>query len=57
MGETNMTGISRQLGGDFSGNMFQLLKESVPRLSKVAILWNPDNQGSAISFQEGEVRL
>jgi putative ABC transport system substrate-binding protein len=31
-----------------------LLKESVPRLSKVAILWNPDNVASAISFREGE---
>jgi len=51
----NMTGNSNQLGGEASGKMFQLLKESVPRLSKVAILWNPDNQGSAISFREGEV--
>jgi putative ABC transport system substrate-binding protein len=51
----NVTGISNQLGGDFSGKTFQLLKESVPRLSKVAILWNPDNQGSATSFREGDV--
>jgi putative tryptophan/tyrosine transport system substrate-binding protein len=51
----NVTGMSNQLGGEASGKMFQLLKESLPRLSKVAILWNPDNQGSAISFREGEV--
>ena len=41
----NVTGTSSQLGGDFSSKMFQFLKESVPRLSKVAILWNPDNLG------------
>src|SRR5262249_40877645 len=51
----NVTGVSNQLGGDFSGKMFQVLKESVPRLSKVAIIWNPENQGSAIGFREGEV--
>jgi hypothetical protein len=32
-----------------------VLKETVPKLSKVAILWNPDNVASAISFREGEV--
>ena len=51
----NVTGISNQLGGEFSSKVFQLLKESVPRLSKVAVVWNPDNQGSAVSFREGEV--
>jgi len=51
----NVTGISSQLGGEVSGKMLQLLKESVPRLSKVAILWNPDNLASAVSFREGEV--
>jgi hypothetical protein len=34
--------------------MFQLLEEALPRLAKVAIVWNPDNLGSAISFKEGE---
>jgi putative ABC transport system substrate-binding protein len=33
-----------------------VLKETVPKLSKVAILWNPDNVASAISFREGEVQ-
>jgi hypothetical protein len=35
--------------------MFQLLKEALPRLAKVAIVWNPDNLGSVISFKEGEL--
>ncbi len=51
----NVTGMSNQLGGEFSSKMFQLLKESVPRLSKVAVVWNPGNEGSAVSFREGEV--
>jgi ABC-type uncharacterized transport system substrate-binding protein len=51
----NVTGTSTQFGGELSGKMFQLLKETVPKLSKVAILWNPDNQGSAGTFREGEV--
>jgi len=51
----NVTGMSNQLGGEFSSKMFQLLKESVPRLSKVAVIWNPENEGSAVSFREGEV--
>jgi ABC-type uncharacterized transport system substrate-binding protein len=51
----NVTGTSNQLGGEFSGKMFQLIKEVVPKLSKLAVVWNPDNLGSAISFREGEV--
>ena len=51
----NVTGMSSQLGGELSGKMLQLLKEALPQLSKVAIIWNPDNLGSAISFKEGEV--
>jgi putative tryptophan/tyrosine transport system substrate-binding protein len=47
----NVTGMSNQLGGDLSGKMFELLKEALPQLSKVAIIWNPDNLGSAISFR------
>ena len=31
-----------------------MLKETLPQLSKIAVVWNPDNLGSAISFKEGE---
>jgi putative ABC transport system substrate-binding protein len=51
----NVTGTSNQLGGEFSGKMLQLIKETVPKLSKLAVVWNPDNPGSAISFRESEV--
>jgi putative ABC transport system substrate-binding protein len=43
----NVTGMSNQFGEELSGKMFQLLKETVPKLSKVAIPWNPGNLGSA----------
>ena len=49
----NVTGMSNQLG-EASGKMLQLLKETLPQLSKIAVMWNPDNLGSAISFNEGE---
>lgn len=49
----NVTGMSNQRGGDFTSKMFELLKEALPQLSKVAILWNPDNPASARIFNEG----
>ena len=51
----NLTGISNQIGGETSGKTLQVLKETVPKLSKLGIIWNPDNQASALSFREGEV--
>jgi ABC-type uncharacterized transport system substrate-binding protein len=40
----NLTGISNQVGGEAAGKVFQVLKETVPKLSKLGIIWNPDNQ-------------
>ena len=50
----NVTGVSNQ-GGEFSGKVLQLLKETLPQLSKIAIVWNPDNPASAISFKEADL--
>ena len=47
----NITGISNQIGEVQSKGM-QLLKELVPRMTRLAILWNPDNQGSAMGWEE-----
>jgi len=33
----------------------ELLKETVPRLSRVGVLWNPAGQGSRAVFKETEV--
>ena len=38
----NVTGLSMMFG-DISAKRLQMLKEAVPRLTRVAVLWNPDN--------------
>jgi putative ABC transport system substrate-binding protein len=38
----NLTGLSL-LSGDYSKKWLELLKEAVPKLERVAVLWNPDN--------------
>src|SRR5437868_1273161 len=38
----NITGVSL-LSGDYSAKWLELLKEAVPKLERVAVLWNPDN--------------
>jgi putative ABC transport system substrate-binding protein len=40
--EANVTGTS-SMTGDVVGKWLELLKEIVPGLSRVAVLWNPDN--------------
>ena len=47
---TGLTSISQQL----VGKRFELLAQVVPRLSQVAILWNPENPLRASSLREME---
>jgi putative ABC transport system substrate-binding protein len=49
----NVTGISTQLGG-IEGKGLQLLKELIPGVRRVAVLWNPSNRGSAEGLAETE---
>ncbi len=49
----NITGITN-LSRDLSAKRLELLKEIVPKLSRVAILWDETNEGSAIGFKEYE---
>jgi putative tryptophan/tyrosine transport system substrate-binding protein len=49
----NITGLTR-LTRDLSGKRLELLKEAVPRISRVGALWDVDNPGAAISFKEYE---
>jgi putative ABC transport system substrate-binding protein len=51
----NVTGVSTLLGGDLAAKQLQLLKEVIPRLSRIAILWNPTNPGSTLTLKETEV--
>ena len=38
----NVTGFAVDAGGEILGKRFELLKETLPNLSRVGILWNPD---------------
>jgi putative tryptophan/tyrosine transport system substrate-binding protein len=49
----NITGIHRRTY-ELSGKRLELLKEAVPKISRVGILWDPDQPGVAISFKEYE---
>ena len=42
----NITGLSF-MGIELSAKRLQLLKEAIPRLSRVAVLWNPDTASTA----------
>lgn len=50
----NITGLT-MLSPELSGKRLELLKETVPRLSRVAVLWNPRNTSSAASWRENQV--
>jgi len=50
----NITGLS-WLHSEMSGKRLELLKETVPKLSRVAILWNATNPGSSEALKETEV--
>jgi putative ABC transport system substrate-binding protein len=49
----NVTGLSL-MGSDLVGKQLEVLKEVVPTVSQVALLWNPDNPGSAPQVREAE---
>jgi putative tryptophan/tyrosine transport system substrate-binding protein len=49
----NITGLS-VMAPDIVGKQLQLLKEAVPSVSRVAVLWNPANPGSAPQLREVE---
>jgi len=49
----NITGLTR-LTRELSGKRLELLKEAVPRIARVGVLWNPDDRAAAIGFKEYE---
>src|SRR5262249_11275920 len=46
----NITGVTNQLG-DLGGKVFQILKELRPGLSRIALLWNPEDPGSKVAAE------
>lgn len=49
----NITGLAN-LGRDLSAKRMELLKELLPKMSRVGILWDADGPGPAIAFKEYE---
>jgi ABC-type uncharacterized transport system substrate-binding protein len=47
----NITGLS-QIAAELAGKRLELLKEIVPGLSRVAVLWNPQGRTSTLSWKE-----
>ena len=49
----NVTGLST-MSPELNVKRLELLKEAVPGLSRVAIMWNPDVRGSVLEYKETE---
>ena len=49
----NVTGLSN-LSPELSAKRLELLKEAVPGLSRVAIMWSPDVRGAVLDYKETE---
>ena len=49
----NITGLAH-LGRDLSAKRVELLKELLPKMSRVAVLWDADGPGPAVAFKEYE---
>jgi putative ABC transport system substrate-binding protein len=49
----NITGLT-SVSPELVGKRLELIKESVPRLSRVAVLWDPASRGSTANFKEAE---
>ncbi len=50
----NITGLTT-LSPELSGKRLELLKEAVPRLSRVAVLWNAANPDKALEFEKTQI--
>ncbi|HEU5155108.1 MAG TPA: ABC transporter substrate-binding protein, partial [Gemmatimonadales bacterium] len=49
----NITGLSN-ISSELSGKRLELLRETVPGLSRVAVLWNPDVRGAVLDYKGTE---
>jgi putative ABC transport system substrate-binding protein len=49
----NLTGLTT-LNQEVAGKRVDLLKEVIPRLSRIAVLWNPTNSASVFALKETE---
>jgi putative tryptophan/tyrosine transport system substrate-binding protein len=49
----NVTGLTN-ISPELSGKRLELLREAVPKVSRVAFLWNPDIRGALFDYKETE---
>ena len=49
----NLTGFT-SISAELAGKRLELLKETIPNLSRVAVLWNPRNSASAEQWKESQ---
>ena len=49
----NLTGFTT-VGSVLAGKRLELMKETIPKLTRVAVLWNPENTGSAEVWKESQ---
>jgi len=47
----NITGVT-PLDPELSGKQLELLKEILPKLSRLAVMWKPDDSGSSLQWHE-----
>jgi len=50
----NITGLTN-IASVLSGKRLEVLKETVPKLSRVAVLWDPQNPGSSQQWKESAI--
>lgn len=49
----NVTGLT-SISNDLAAKRVELLKETIPKLSQIGLLWNPDDPGSGAALKESE---
>jgi putative ABC transport system substrate-binding protein len=50
----NITGFT-EISAVLAGKRLELLKETTPKLSRVAVLWNPKNPGNTQQWKESQL--
>ena len=50
----NLTGFSN-ISSELAGKRLEFLKETVPKLSRIAVMWDPQNPGSAQQWKESQL--
>jgi putative tryptophan/tyrosine transport system substrate-binding protein len=50
----NITGFT-EISEVLAGKRLELVKETIPKLSRVAVLWNPRNPGNAQQWKESQI--